>query len=143
MAIRYNVSPRTFRRRADSLGIPYEQLGVARYYDLKTVWQYWQRPLAPVKQVHRRLYLVHAVSTNLYKLGYSTRPKARLKELQTSSPYTLQTVALRAGTQAEERQLHIILAAHRLKGEWFEQSDFETLRTIFLDGRCNLLRSKT
>lgn len=53
------------------------------------------------------------------KIGYSTKPKARLRELQTGSRAALRLIATTPGTYADERDLHTRFSMYRSHGEWF------------------------
>jgi hypothetical protein len=59
------------------------------------------------------------------KIGKSRDPKARLKELQTGSPYPLDilgTIKCRDQSHADrlEKELHRYFATYRKNGEWFK-----------------------
>jgi len=63
---------------------------------------------------------VYAIeSGDFIKVGYSSDPAVRLKELQTSSPIRLTLLATRPGTVEDERNLHVRFAEYRAEGEWF------------------------
>lgn len=53
------------------------------------------------------------------KIGFSKKPKVRLRALAIASPFELVTLATHAGSQEDERALHKWLAPHRHRGEWF------------------------
>lgn len=55
------------------------------------------------------------------KIGIATRPKNRLKELQTSHHERLEILAVCDGDMELERAYHARYAARRLTGEWFER----------------------
>lgn len=56
------------------------------------------------------------------KIGLTTDLPARLKVLQNSSPIALRVLARRAGNLTLERDYHLLFAASRLHGEWFERT---------------------
>jgi hypothetical protein len=56
------------------------------------------------------------------KIGVATKPKNRLKELQTSHHQRLAILATCDGDVELEKAYHKRFAAHRLSGEWFERS---------------------
>lgn len=61
------------------------------------------------------------------KIGKSKDPKARMRELQTGSPYPLDivgTIRCRDGNHATrlEKELHRYFAEYRMGGEWFKCS---------------------
>lgn len=57
------------------------------------------------------------------KIGCSHNPKARLKDLQTASPYKLRLLAILEDGGHEEAAYHRWFAADRLHGEWFQPSE--------------------
>lgn len=56
------------------------------------------------------------------KIGYSTNPVARVKELQTGNPRELVLVATMKGTEADEKALHQRHIKLNLLGEWFRKA---------------------
>lgn len=60
------------------------------------------------------------------KLGYSKHPEKRLKQLQTGNPDALSLFHCEEveveNIRRAEKNLHNLLGAQRLKGEWFELS---------------------
>lgn len=56
------------------------------------------------------------------KFGFSTRPAARLRDLQMGSPVPLQFMAVAEGSPELERLIHLYLFAHRQHGEWFQRN---------------------
>jgi len=78
---------------------------------------------APAWRVNKgHLYFIGA-DVGPIKIGCSHNPKARLKELQTASPYKLRILAILEDGGHEEAAYHKWFAAHRLHGEWFEPSE--------------------
>lgn len=57
--------------------------------------------------------------TGPVKIGYSTNPVSRLRELQTGNHRTLVLVAMRVGTLADEAALKAKYAEYNLAEEWF------------------------
>lgn len=74
------------------------------------------------------VYVIHATGTNRIKLGFSTKPKERLAQLQTGSPFPLQMLACWPGSRARENRLHRYMAQFRQVGEWFEAPPFIGLK---------------
>lgn len=74
------------------------------------------------------VYVIHATGTNRIKLGFSTKPKERLAQLQTGSPFPLQMLACWPGSRARENRLHRYMAQFRQVGEWFEVPPFIGLK---------------
>ena len=70
------------------------------------------------------IYLIHAVGTDRYKIGLTTRhPEARLSELNSSqSPFPLELVDWfeTDNVTADEGYLHEKFASYRVHGEWFK-----------------------
>lgn len=68
-----------------------------------------------------QVYLIRAGSTNLYKVGYTSKtPEERRASLQTGNPYPLEVVTSWPGTPDDEKRLHGLLEDYRREGEWFE-----------------------
>lgn len=71
----------------------------------------------------------------LVKIGSSTNPAARIKQLQTASPFRLELchiLATDASAEAIELEAHRVLDKHRMAGEWFDVTPdraFEALDT--------------
>lgn len=55
----------------------------------------------------------------MVKIGCAYDPFDRLKTLQSGSPTKLKIEALLKGSNKRERELHKLLAKHRMHGEWF------------------------
>jgi hypothetical protein len=69
------------------------------------------------------------------KIGISTDPERRLRDLQAGSPYTLVLfgffqVGSFAAAKTLEASVHAALAASRLVGEWFDTDPDTAHRTI-------------
>ena len=58
----------------------------------------------------------------LLKIGWSSNPERRLKELQVASPHSLKFLKTWPGSMEEEKALHRLLMDHRVHGEWFSRS---------------------
>lgn len=54
------------------------------------------------------------------KVGFSTRPEKRVRDLRTAKPLTV--LAIVAGTRAQEKAVHTAFNATKVHGEWFEAS---------------------
>jgi Meiotically up-regulated gene 113 len=76
---------------------------------------------APVRQKGLHLYLIQSAVTEAVKIGRSSDPHKRLRELQTGSPHRLTLLAVFDGKGDLEPSLHQRLDRWRLKmkGEWF------------------------
>jgi hypothetical protein len=58
-------------------------------------------------------------SKKFVKIGVSSDPNSRLKELQTGNPFKLKIAATIPGHFATEKELHNIFERFRMEGEWF------------------------
>lgn len=72
------------------------------------------------------LYIIQSDTTGAVKIGRSTHPEKRLKELQTGSPYALRILKVFTDKGDIEHSLHQDVERYRLrsgasgiKGEWF------------------------
>jgi hypothetical protein len=79
--------------------------------------------------VRGSVYFIQA--GNRIKIGFSTRPLDRLKDLQTSHPSELEIIGTLPGTMATEAALHERFRQFRTRGEWFIASS-EILRYVEL-----------
>jgi hypothetical protein len=73
------------------------------------------------------VYLIQKEQSNVYKIGFSNKPKRRLAELQTANDEKLEikkTVPVKNGFLVE-RLLHASFADSRKEGEWFVLSESE------------------
>ncbi len=76
------------------------------------------------------LYIIQAHTTGAFKVGRSSDVEARLKQLQTGSPYTLRIILVLKNQGIREREMH-----HRLRGyesqqeggEWFIEPGLPSL----------------
>lgn len=66
------------------------------------------------------IYLIRVADTDLYKVGQSAHPQARLADLQATHPQDLHLVRLWPGGPAAEARAHARLKARRVRGEWFD-----------------------
>jgi hypothetical protein len=65
------------------------------------------------------VYFITCRKTGMVKIGSAYDPFERLKQLQTGSPTKLKIEALLKGACKREREIHKLLAKHRVHGEWF------------------------
>ena len=68
----------------------------------------------------RGVYLVHALMTRSYKIGYTNNISKRISQLQTGCPFKLFKTIIIKGNNKTESKLHDIFASNRSVGEWFE-----------------------
>ena len=67
------------------------------------------------------VYFIRSESGRL-KIGTASDVFRRLSALQTSSPEHLEVIGVCDGGRSREREIHSIFRAHRLSGEWFEET---------------------
>jgi hypothetical protein len=65
-------------------------------------------------------YVYFIRSRDTVKIGRATDPAARLKELQTGHPHTLELIVAVPAHALLERALHERFVRQRLAGEWFQ-----------------------
>lgn len=88
------------------------------------------KTLNPVnKKVSGFLYIITDIARSVCKIGISTNPKKRLKQIQTGYPYhlTLQYVKFAKNSRQAEFRLHRALSDFRLDGEWFDATFLDYL----------------
>jgi hypothetical protein len=83
------------------------------------------------KNLQRFVYFVRAEGLDLFKIGVTNDPHARLASLKTNCPVPLKLVAVILATDAEETEdrVHRRFAHLRTAGEWF-RSDPELVDFI-------------
>lgn len=89
---------------------------------LRVIDHAWSEPTGLIYWATPR-YEVDADAIGAGKLGYSTDPDARLRQLQTGCPVRLALEYTAPGTEGVERALQAHLEAERLNGEWFRLSE--------------------
>jgi hypothetical protein len=69
------------------------------------------------------LYIIQSHTTGAFKVGRSSDVEARLKQLQTGSPYTLRIILVLENQGHREREIHQLLRGYESQqadgGEWF------------------------
>lgn len=65
------------------------------------------------------VYFITCRQTGMVKIGCAYDPFDRLRTLQIGSPTKLKIEALLKGSNKREREIHKLLAKHRVRGEWF------------------------
>ncbi len=94
---------------------------------------------APEKEKHYYLYAI-ADGPNV-KLGYASKPEARLRALQVGSPdrlviaWTKLVGVNQDWAKKAERQLHRYCHAYHKRGEWFSKECLPMVLTFKLKGR--------
>jgi hypothetical protein len=65
------------------------------------------------------IYFVQCGKGGPIKIGHSTNPRKRLRQLQNGSPYELRLLGVLAGNLEKEAELHKQFSEWRLREEWF------------------------
>lgn len=76
----------------------------------------------PQETASRSVYFMRGQTTGLIKIGESTDPVARLTSLTKGGSEAIDLLAVLASGSRTERELHALLAADRVHGEWFRPS---------------------
>ncbi|MFE7116605.1 GIY-YIG nuclease family protein [Streptomyces sp. NPDC057654] len=76
------------------------------------------------------VYVIGAAGSTRVKIGTSTSPEKRLKELQTGNPDRLEVLWHTPGGRELENLLHQAFAGHRAEGEWFDFGDVQPVGAI-------------
>ena len=68
------------------------------------------------------VYFAHLAGHSPIKIGHAFDVHSRLRALSVGSPFKLVMLGayLSANAKADEKRLKTKLAAHRIKGEWFQ-----------------------
>lgn len=66
------------------------------------------------------IYVLLGEMTHRIKIGRTTRMKARIKAIQSSSPDKLKLLIAFEGFEEEEEILHEMIKDRRIHGEWFD-----------------------
>lgn len=69
------------------------------------------------------VYGLYDAGSGLTKIGYSSNPPQRLRDLQTGMPTKLSLVGSSPGGRSVEAQLHAALKDRHARGEWFSLGD--------------------
>lgn len=72
------------------------------------------------------IYLMKDERTGFHKIGFSNKPSAREKTLQSDNPLIVM-VGSWPGVKKNERELHECFADKRIRGEWFDLTSEDTL----------------
>lgn len=65
------------------------------------------------------VYFVEAIGSGRVKIGFTKSPEDRLGSIQTGCPFPLKLLAVVAGSEFDESELHERFASYRSQGEWF------------------------
>lgn len=66
------------------------------------------------------VYFAQPKNGGLIKIGSASRPKARIAQLQVTSPIEIVLLAIVRGSRRQELALHEHFSKHRAHGEWFQ-----------------------
>lgn len=83
------------------------------------------------------LYVINALSTTLYKIGYSAAsPERRLNDLQTGCPYDLKLILITDGEREDEAKIHNWMDKQgwRFRSEWFDIKNHDLFKLMFQIG---------
>ncbi len=69
-----------------------------------------------------RLYFIRSLDSGLIKIGHSTNPDKRIKQLRLSTGERLEFVCVGVGGYEHEQILHERFDSDRVRGEWFRPS---------------------
>jgi hypothetical protein len=75
------------------------------------------------------VYFIYAPMANLIKIGYTSKPKQRIRSLQIGNGENLMLLYFHRASRDLEQILHLILKKYRRRGEWFVPSPY-VLSTI-------------
>lgn len=93
-----------------------------------------QHQPSPTKITHSSIYLIRIGTSDHIKIGISVDVHARLRTLQTSTPYPLSLIEHFVVTNAYdvEQSLHNQYADKRLSGEWFalSRTDIDAIKNM-------------
>lgn len=65
------------------------------------------------------VYFLHAIGTDLVKIGWTRCLPDRMRQLATACPFPLRLIAVATGGKDEERRFHKGFGPYRHNGEWF------------------------
>jgi hypothetical protein len=91
------------------------------------------------------IYFIQDTKSRAIKIGVSSEPAQRLKQLQTAHASDLKLIAVMDGSFAEEQSLHQLFT--RKRGEWFEPTrelrTFIKERTVSVDSIAPVRKSRS
>lgn len=82
------------------------------------------------------VYFLHAIRTDLVKVGWSRHLPSRVAKLSTSCPYALNLLAVDLGGRDLESSYHRSLKPYHQRGEWFLLTE-EVRRWLMIAIRCD------
>jgi hypothetical protein len=93
------------------------------------VSQWVQNPESFHTPIPGWVYLIHAIGTSRFKIGFASSPDKRLVQLSEQSPFPLTMVCSypSADAKGSESLWHKLFEQKRVHGEWFELTDEQVL----------------
>jgi len=93
-----------------------------------------------VCEEHSGVYVVNTVGTEMYKIGYTTNLKSRLKTIRTSIPSQIEVHYFITTNHYKslEKYLHEEFKVNRRIGEWFEFVEIDINKLIAISQRLTL-----
>ncbi|MGV4985812.1 GIY-YIG nuclease family protein [Streptomyces sp. NRAIS4] len=77
-----------------------------------------------------QVYVIGASDSPVAKIGVSTDPERRLRQIQSMSPLRLEILWTCPGSYPLEGRLHAQLRAYRSHGEWFDFQDLDPMTVV-------------
>ncbi|MFI0742684.1 GIY-YIG nuclease family protein [Streptomyces sp. NPDC021100] len=77
-----------------------------------------------------QVYVIGASGSPVAKIGVSTDPERRLRQIQSMSPLRLEILWTCPGSYPLEGRLHAQLRAYRSHGEWFDFQDLDPVKAV-------------
>lgn len=80
----------------------------------------WSWKIKDEESISSFLYFISDTTRSSIKIGISTNPERRVRQLQTGNSSSLHLLGYRKGEQKDEKMLHRMLSAYNENGEWYE-----------------------
>jgi hypothetical protein len=68
------------------------------------------------------VYFAEIPKMRVVKIGWARDPESRVLSIQSQFPYDLKLIGYVEGNRRHEYALHVRLAQHWMRGEWFEMN---------------------
>jgi len=90
------------------------------------------RKVNQVKFPNSSIYIIKSKDDNIYKIGVSSNPSRRLKDIEAILPFDIETILVKKVNQAYDLEfiIHNYLKEHHLKGEWFKLQSIKEIINI-------------
>jgi hypothetical protein len=123
IGVDYNVALESLQRAHFNNAFPDHFKLIEKDEELILVWDPTEKILI-TNQSKSKSYVYFISSSDGYvKIGSSTNPEARLKNLQTATHHLLQLVHVIPGNENIEKYLHRLFVSDHVRGEWFKFSE--------------------